>query len=652
MIELPICNIGNSIDPVWNTYVKLLGPNDELPIPDHINNLNLDLETTSERPNVASTNPHAESIDDTSGNLHRDCKICGISVLFDDERIPYYVPIRHAYLDEDDKYQYRTHDCPNCNVEKVYDWLKKILSIADVWSNQNIKYDYHVIYNELGRIKIPKLRDTLNLAKLAINYREQMEYGLTNVMRLFGIDITPYENQIKACLGGYKDYGLIPPDRCAVYAGVDVLCVQFLLRNLKFGDDMQQVMQMEDELLPELIRMEQIGLRLDEKLLYKDWVWIAEKQRRRITKIKEIMDFPTFKPEKKKSQKELFVDRLGWDIEFTEDSKAKLASGKITEEKAKYSLGKDTLMKYLHKEPHVANMWLNYVGDDKLKNSYIVPYLEKFISSEGLIHTNINQILHTGRMSMTAPSMQVLPKKAKKYVIPYDEDYVLVRFDLKQIEFRVIVHYIENKAAIHKFLTDPNADFHIWMAEMCEVSRNPAKTCNFLCGYGGGEKRLIAELSGLKEIRMGCSSDFEIAERARKVYKAYHEALPELRPTSRRAANVILSRGYVRTLMNRRRYVDPHFCYKAFNTIGQGTAADIQKWITLRLRKFFSPECLLQCLVHDEWLFSIHKRRVKELVPLIKAEIERPLEEDLGVGLCVPILSDFGISDINWRECA
>lgn len=656
MIRLPICNIGSSLDPVWNTCVNLLGPNDTLPIPDSIFNLNLDLETTSERPNVASTNPHAESVDETGANLHRDCKICGIAFLFDDEKIPYYIPVRHAYLDDDDEYCYRTNDCPNVSVEKVYDWLRIILSRAKWWSNHNIKYDVHVLLNELGPLKLPKLRCTLSLAKLSA-FEEQFEYGLTTVMRLLGIDITPYEDQVHQYLNfkvngkKIKDYGLISPDKMAVYAGVDVLCIQYLLRHLVIHPKCQRVVEMEIDLLPELIKMERIGLRTDITKLGSDWHRINSDQTKRIQKIKQITGFTQFQPKNKESLRELFCDTLGWRMDYTDKTLEKMEQGIIKDENdedIKFSFSYASMMKHHRENPELVDTWLEYQDDEKLLTSYIIPYLETHISSNELIHGSFNQILRTGRMSITAPGLQTLPPAAKEYIMPMDENYALVNFDLSQIEFRVIVHYINNRRAIEQFNRDPTTDFHTWVAEMCGIPRKPAKNVNFMLGYGGGREKCVRMLSELPEIIGNLQTQVEIDQRAYEVYRSYHSNLPELKPTSYRAGEVLRSRGYVRTLLGRHRYLPRKMHFKSFNSICQGSAADIQKDITLRLRKFFSIDCLPQCLVHDSWLFSIRKTRLSELIPEIKHEIEQPIE---GVSFSVPLLSDYGVSEKNWRLC-
>lgn len=649
MITLPICDIGSRVDLAWNTVVKVLQPEDDLPIPNQIENLYLDFETTSEEADKSSINPHSEYIDDESMNLHRGCKICGVAFLFDNEPIPYYVPIRHAYLDQDGDYAYRTaiNDIRNVSIQKVLDWLKKIFRITKNWKNHQIKYDYHVYYNETGNRPPCKLHCTVALSKLAA-IQERLSYDLTEVLAVFGVDIRPYEDKIKLFLGKkYKDYGLIPPDQMATYAAVDVLSVRFLCRKLKENTTCpQRVIDLETNLIPGLIRMEQIGMHVDTTKLQKDWEDISVRQRKRISRIKKYGQFPEFIPNKKASLHEFFIEHLGWELDLTEKSKEQLKRNLIGPEDVTYSFGGSSIRKHIHKNPRVGASYLGYQEDEKLLTSYTIPYLESHTSSLELIHANINQQVRTGRMSVTKPGMQTLPELAKEYIIPYTEDYILVEFDLSQIEFRVICHYIENKAAIDAYNRDPTTDFHVWVQQMCGfTTRAPAKICNFLLGYGGGKKHFLEVMTDF----FAESGDFSNkTARANEIYNKYHAALPELKPCSYRAGDVVKQRGFVRTLLGRERHIDREFFYKAFNSVCQGTAADIQKDITIRLQKYLGVDCLLHMLVHDSWLFSIRKDRVNDLIPEIKYEIERPLVD---VNFSVPIVSAYGCSDKNWRFC-
>lgn len=643
MIQFPICHLGSTIDPIWNTCVNFITPQDELPIPNEITNLYLDFETTSEIIDIPSTNPH------------RNCKILGVSVLFDSELIPYYIPVRHAYLDEEGEYKYRQNNLPNISVERVHDWLKKLVTISKYWVNHNIKYDWHVFFNEIGFRPPCKLIDTLILSKLS-NLEEKFSYGLTEMMKYIGIDITSYEDKIKICLGklpdGTKvqDYGLIPPDIMAPYAAVDTLCVRHLQHWLKQNThtECQRIIDLELDILPILIQTEQIGLKTDTKKLEHDWRRILPLQTTRVKRIKRMSGYELFQPDKKESLKELFCNVLGWELDFTAKSLENFTSGKIKEDEMTVSFGYASLMKHKNKNAKLVNCFIRYQEAQKLLTSFIQPYVETHISGFELLNPNFNQIVRTGRMSCTNPNMQQLSPEAKEYIIPYSEDYLLVEFDLSQIEFRVIVHYIRNQKAIQDFNRDPTTDFHTWVADMCKIPRKQAKNVNFMLGYGGGKGKCIAMLSELPDIIGKLKTQDEINQRAYNVYQAYHSALPELKPTQYRCSDVLRSRGYVRTLLGRHRNLPRQLHFKAFNSVCQGTAADIFKDILVRLRKFMSIDCLLHAVVHDSFLFSIRKERVQELIPEIKYEIERPIE---GVNFSVPLQSSCKVSNKNWRYC-
>ena len=113
-----------------------------------------------------------------------------------------------------------------------------------------------------------------------------------------------------------------------------------------------------------------------------------------------------------------------------------------------------------------------------------------------------------------------------------------------------------------------------------------------MLGYGGGKKRFLSAMSAMPEIAGSLGSIDAIKNKVNGIYNTYHSVLPELKPTSIRAGEVIKSRGYVRTLFGRERHIDPDYFYRGFNSVCQGTGADIQKDITLRLAKFISVDCL------------------------------------------------------------
>jgi DNA polymerase-1 len=110
-------------------------------------------------------------------------------------------------------------------------------------------------------------------------------------------------------------------------------------------------------------------------------------------------------------------------------------------------------------------------------------------------------------------------------------------------------------------------------------------------------------------------------------------------------------RGYVETVLNRRRYLKDINSANAMVRSGaernavnapiQGSAADIIKLAMINIHNRFEKEgfkskMLLQ--VHDELVFDAHKDELETIRPIIKYEMENafklsvPLDVELGIG--------------------
>jgi len=239
-----------------------------------------------------------------------------------------------------------------------------------------------------------------------------------------------------------------------------------------------------------------------------------------------------------------------------------------------------------------------------------------------------------------------------------------------QVEFRVIVHYIQNQRCIDAYLKDPDTDFHKYIAEGACMARKPAKTMNFLMGFGGGKKLAIKRLSinsdviGAMEkdvddrIRRGLidpANRITAIEQACKakgesVYDDYHRFLPELKPTSRRAAAVCHERGYVRNWHGRHRRLPPEISHLAFNTLCQGEAADIQKERTVAAaRACLGTDIGLVGNVHDEAVFDGPAEQMAD--PRTQAAMCWMMET-INNPLRVPLRASVGYSDKSWWEAS
>ena len=115
-------------------------------------------------------------------------------------------------------------------------------------------------------------------------------------------------------------------------------------------------------------------------------------------------------------------------------------------------------------------------------------------------------------------------------------------------------------------------------------------------------------------------------------------------------------RGYVTTLMNRRRYLPDirsgnrsvrQFAERiAINAPIQGTAADLIKVAMIRIHRRLAEEkqrALLILQIHDELVFEVPERAMEDARSVVQEEMERVVD------LVVPLKVELGVGK-NWAE--
>ncbi|MBK7475002.1 MAG: DNA polymerase I [Haliscomenobacter sp.] len=322
-----------------------------------------------------------------------------------------------------------------------------------------------------------------------------------------------------------------------------------------------------------------------------------------------------------------------------------------------YSTNEDKLVELAQEFPLVDDI-LTHRGLMKLKSTY-VDALPKMINPRtGRVHSSFNQALAaTGRLSSNNPNLQNIPirtpegAKVRKAFIPRDGDHVLLSADYSQIELRLIAEISGDAAMLEAFQL--NQDIHRATAarvfetpydEVTKEQRYRAKTVNFSIIYGAGATNLSRQL------------DIKRQE-AKDLIDAYFRQYPGLKAYMDRIVEEARTKGFVTTLMGRRRYLrDIHSKSSlersnaermAINTPIQGSAADMIKAAMIGIHQIirdnrWNSRMVLQ--VHDELVFDVHRSELE----LIKPHIEYHMSHALP-GLKVPILVEMGAGE-NWLE--
>jgi DNA polymerase-1 len=333
----------------------------------------------------------------------------------------------------------------------------------------------------------------------------------------------------------------------------------------------------------------------------------------------------------------------------------KIAEGSQKTKTNQYSTSEEVLMKLADKHP-VINQVLDYRAMQKLLSTYVDALPGLIDPQSGRIHTSFEQAwVSTGRLSSKNPNLQNIPvrdargKEIRKAFIASGKDHILLSADYSQIELRLMAHLSGDANMIEAFSKQEDIHtstaakiFKVRESEVTGDMRSRAKTANFGIIYG-------ISAFGLSQ-RLNISRT-----EASDLIKGYFESYPRVKTYMDHAILMAKERGYVETLMGRRRYLPDIKSANAIvrgvaerNAINapiQGSAADIIKLamvnIQKKLRKKYKTLMILQ--VHDELIFDVRREEVTEIQQIVRYEMEN------AVALQVPLLVDMGMGD-NWLE--
>jgi DNA polymerase-1 len=322
-----------------------------------------------------------------------------------------------------------------------------------------------------------------------------------------------------------------------------------------------------------------------------------------------------------------------------------------------YSTDEDKLVEMSTEFPIVAEI-LNFRGLSKLKSTY-VDSLPKLVNPRtGRLHSSFNQALTaTGRLSSNNPNLQNIPvrtpegARVRQAFIPRDADHVLLAADYSQIELRLIAEISNDEAMLDAF--QKNLDIHLATASkvfgvpldaVTREQRYQAKTVNFSIIYGAGATNLSRQLN-IKRTE------------AKDLIDAYFREYQGLKNYMESIVEEARNKGYVTTLMGRRRYMREINSKSglersnaeriAVNTPIQGSAADMIKVAMVNIHRELKNQKLgtrMILQVHDELVFDAPKNEVETVKPIISELMRTALPK-----LKVPILVEIGTGN-NWLE--
>ena len=333
-----------------------------------------------------------------------------------------------------------------------------------------------------------------------------------------------------------------------------------------------------------------------------------------------------------------------------------LKAGKKTAT-GKRSTSEQVLAELAVDSPFVTRV-LDYRRLFKLKSTY-TDALQALVNPEtGRVHTQFNQTRAvTGRLSSDKPNLQNIPirtevgREVRRAFVP-EAGWVLLSADYVQIELRILAALSGDEGLRAAFAASEDIHtaaaarvYDVPASEVTRDQRRKAKEVNYGIPYGVSAFGLAQRLRGSRQ------EAADLIEAYRAAYPRVMAFLGEVLDEGRR-------KGYVETMLGRRRYV-PNLRAanhadrgaaerEAVNMPIQGSQADMIKRAMValhaRLRADgYRARMLLQ--VHDELVFEAPPDEVERLTALIHDAMTTALPLPHGV----PVEVEVGTGP-NWLD--
>ena len=478
--------------------------------------------------------------------------------------------------------------------------------------------------------------------------------------REFGFQPTAFTDLV----GKKQTFADVPLEPASLYCGMDVHVTRrlalLLRRQLEtMGPQLLPLLeQVEQPLEPVLARMESTGIRIDVPYLQS----LSEEMGTTLQRLESDakaaagVEFNLASP---KQLGELLFDTLGLDRKKSRRTKTGFSTDATVLEK----LGND--------HPEVP-LVLEHRVLSKLKSTYIDALPQLVEAETGRVHTDFNQaVTATGRLSSSNPNLQNIPvrteysRRIRKAFLP-QEGWTLLSADYSQIELRILTHLSGEEVLQEAYRSGD--DVHALTARLLldkdEVSpdeRRLGKTINFGVIYGMGAQRFARE-TGVSQ------------SEAKEFLAKYKQRYPKVFAFLELQERLALSRGYVETILGRRRPfhfdrnglgrllgkdpleidldvarrggMEAQQLRAAANAPIQGSSADIIKVAMVQLqdalqRQGLPTQLLLQ--VHDELVLEVAPDALDATRELVVKTMEQAVE------LSVPLVVETGVG-ANWME--
>ena len=566
---------------------------------------------------------------ETTSINYMEAELVGISLAVETGEAA-YIPVAHDYPGAPDQ----------LNRDFVLNAMKDFLEDPEKPKvGHHLKYDAHILARydiQLRGMAFDSMLESYVLNSVATRH------DMDSVARHYlNVDTIHYAD-VAGKGAKQLTFNQVDLEQAAPYAAEDA-DITLKLHNKIWGElkktpSLRTVYEdIEQPLVPVLLKMEECGVLLDRGMLKKQSGELAITMMTLEKEAHELAGGP-FNLGSPKQLQEILFGQLGLPvIRKTPKGQPSTAEDVLQELAGDFDL------------PRVI---LQYRSVSKLKSTYTDKLPLQVAEHTGRIHTSYHQaVAATGRLSSTDPNLQNIPirtpegRRIRQAFIP-PEGKIFLAADYSQIELRIMAHLSGDEGLVKAFTEDLDVHsataaevFGLDVDKVTVDQRRSAKAINFGLMYG------MSAFGLAKQLGIGRGQAQEYVELYFDRYPGVRKFMDDIREQARQT-------GFVETEFGRRLYLPEindrnaqrrqYAERSAINAPMQGTAADIIKRAMITVHNWLSDNKVparMIMQVHDELVLEVDEKSVDsvraEVVKLMSAaaDLSVPLKVDAGVGL-------------------
>ena len=552
---------------------------------------------------------------------------------------------------------------------QVFDAIKPLMFGSQLKIAHNAKFDMKSVAKYYkGQIPSKPYFDTLTASFIVNNLNKNGLNLKACVQRELGVEMEK---------GVGENVALHSFASVAEYSGIDAELTWKLYQALapRIQGNLNKVWRLEMDVLAALCDMELTGAYIDTEMLDE----LAE----RIGNDKEMAKAKAFRIAGEafainsvaEKQRLLYTSindkkpRIKPNVKFkgaltNKGQEVQKAGGDLTE--ANFSVSAEALEPYRGKD-ELVDALLEYADLNKLMTTYVTPYKGGMVEREtsgkktvvekksllinGRVHTNFKAHgAETGRFSSSEPNLQNIPSSGEYGKLVRDlftapPGHKLVVADYSQIEPRVIASFSGDPRLVNNYIS--GGDIYTTIGDTMGVDRKAGKVLVLAISYGVGPDKIASSI--------GCT-----VTEAKDLLSRFEKEFASITKYKDKVVRLAKQSGkmpFVETIFGRRRYIPwllsndrlevSRAERQAFNTVIQGSAADIMKLALVRAHSCFLDEKDINVVltVHDELVTITPVDRAEETAEAIRKSMEGIKLKDI----TVPLIADVKIVD-KWGE--